>query len=153
MTGLWHGASWNFVLWGLYFGVILMLERLFVSSLLLRLPADFRHAYTLLIVLVSWVIFQLGAPSEIFDYLGNMFGLNGIELVNAEARYLFGNYRVLLVVSVLGSVPIVRLVSQRFSGRISVRAVGLPAYYAALLVASTAFLIDSSFNPFLYFRF
>lgn len=153
LTGLWHGASWNFVLWGLYFGAILMLERLFVSSFLLRLPAMARHAYTLLLVLVSWVIFQLGAPSEILDYLGNMFGMNGIEFINVEARYLFSNNLVLLAVAALGSVPLVQLVGRRISGRFSVRAIGLPAYYLAILIVSTAFLIDSSFNPFLYFRF
>lgn len=153
LTGLWHGASWNFVLWGLYFGVILMLERLLIGSMLLRIPVALRHVYTLLLILVSWVIFQVGVPSDIFEYLGNMFGLNGIEFTSAEVRYLFSNNWVLLILAVLGSVPLVRLVSERFAGRFTVRAVGLPVYYATILVTSTAFLIDSSFNPFLYFRF
>lgn len=153
LTGLWHGASWNFAIWGLYFGLILMAERLFLSDLLSRLPSVLRHAYTLLIVLVSWVIFQLGTPSEIFEYLGNMFGLNGIELVNAEAKYLFTNNWVLLLIATAGSMPLARFVGKRWTGRLGVRMIGQPVYYASLLAVSTAFLIDSSFNPFLYFRF
>lgn len=153
LTGLWHGASWNFALWGLYFGVILMLERMYISSLLLRVTPALRHVYTLLLVLVSWVIFQLGTPSEIFEYLGNMFGLNGIDLVNDEARYLLRSNLVILAIAAIGSVPIAGYVGRRIGSRMSVRAVGMPVYYAGLLVVSTAFLVDSSFNPFLYFRF
>jgi alginate O-acetyltransferase complex protein AlgI len=153
LTGLWHGASWNFALWGLYFGLILMLERLFINSLLLRLPAATRHLYTLLVVLVSWVIFQLGTPSEIFDYLGNMFGANGLEFSNSEARYLFTSNWVLLAIAAIGSMPVARWIGRRLNSSLSVRMIGQPVFYGGLLIISTAFLVDSSFNPFLYFRF
>jgi alginate O-acetyltransferase complex protein AlgI len=82
-----------------------------------------------------------------------MFGLNGIEFINAEARYLFTNNWVLLLIATAGSMPLVRFLGKSWSGRLGVQMIGQPAYYAGLLIISTAFLIDSSFNPFLYFRF
>ena len=153
LTGLWHGANWNFAIWGLYFGLLLLLERLFLNDLLTRIPRPFRHVYLLAVVVVGWTIFQLETPGQIFGYLADMFALGSIELVNFEAWYLFRSNLVLLLVAVVWSVPLFKVLHERFSDRIGVKMVAMPAYYASLLLVSSAYLIDSSFNPFLYFRF
>ena len=153
LTGLWHGAAWNFAIWGLYFGLLLLIERAFLGNLLARVPRPLRHTYTLFAVMVSWTIFQLGEPAQIFDYLGNMFALNGISLINAESSYLLRSNLVLLLVAAVGSVPLFKLAHDRVAARPAVRLVAAPAYHTSLLVLSYAYLIDSTFNPFLYFRF
>ncbi len=153
LTGLWHGASWNFCLWGLYFGVLLMVEKLFLGRLLERLPGVLRHAYALLIVLIGWVLFELDSIPAILGYLGDMFALNGIDLYNPESLYVLRSNLVLLLIATIGAVPLAENLYQRVSEHVLVRTVVMPAFYALVLVASTAYVVDSSFNPFLYFRF
>jgi len=153
LTGLWHGASWNFAIWGLYFGGLLLLERVVLRDRLARVPRPLRHIYTLFLVLIGWTIFQLGTPDQIFGYLADMFAVSGIDLANTEALYLLKSNAVLLCVAVIGSVPLFRWVYERVAPRRGVRAVAMPVVYASLLLVSFAYLIDSSFNPFLYFRF
>jgi alginate O-acetyltransferase complex protein AlgI len=153
LTGFWHGASWNFMFWGFYFGVLLLVERLFLGKILERLPAAVGHLYTLLIVVISWVIFELGTPAEIFHYLGNMFGVNGIDVVNFESVYILRSNLVLLLISGIGATPLFKNVYERYSNTIIVRAIIMPVFYLAMLTISIEYLVDSSFNPFLYFRF
>ena len=153
LTGFWHGASWNFAIWGLYFGVLLLAERLFLGKLLERLPRVFRHSYLLLIVVVSWVIFELGTVNGIFNYLGNMFALTGISGSSFESVYVLKSNLVLLAIAAIGCVPIFRNLYDRFSAKPLVKAVVMPVFYLAVLTISVAYLVDSSFNPFLYFRF
>jgi alginate O-acetyltransferase complex protein AlgI len=153
LTGLWHGASWNFSLWGLYFGILLMVEKLYLGRLLTRLPRLLRHVYALLIVLIGWVMFELGSVPEILGYLGDMFALNGIDLYNAESLYVLRSNLVLLLIAAVGAVPLARNVYEKGSELAFVRAVVMPAVYVLVLVTSIAYVVDSSFNPFLYFRF
>ena len=153
LTGLWHGASWNFVVWGLYFGVLLLLERLFVADLLTRIPRVFRHVYLLLLVVIGWTIFQLETPSEIYGYLRDMFALSDVDIVNAESWYLLKSNLVLLTLAAAGSIPVFKALYERAIPRLTTRTIAMPAYYATLLLVSSAYLVDSSFNPFLYFRF
>ncbi|MFC1948327.1 MBOAT family O-acyltransferase [Chloroflexota bacterium] len=153
LTGFWHGASWNFMFWGFYFGVLLLAERLFLGKLLERLPSALCHLYTLLVVVISWVIFELGSPPEIFHYLGNMFGVNGINIINSESIYVLKSNLILLLIAGIGSVPLFKNVYDRYSDTVIVKAVIMPVFYLIVLSLSIAYLIDSSFNPFLYFRF
>ncbi|MFC2038206.1 MBOAT family O-acyltransferase [Chloroflexota bacterium] len=153
LTGFWHGASWNFMFWGFYFGILLLAERFFLGKLLERLPGAFGHIYTLLIVVISWVIFELGSPAEIFQYLGNMFAINGIDIYNFEFLYILKSNLVLLFIAAAGSVPLFKNIHERYSNIFFVRAVIFPVFYLVVLTVSIAYLIDSSFNPFLYFRF
>jgi len=152
-TGLWHGASWNFVAWGAYFGVLLALEKLWIGKVMERLPALVRNGYTMLIVLVSWVIFGLRTLPEISSYLGVMFGLDGTELANTESLYLLASNGVLLAIGILASTPLFSRLHGSWSRRSYVRTLALPAYYLVILVVSVAYIVDASFNPFLYFRF
>ncbi|MFC2034782.1 MBOAT family O-acyltransferase [Chloroflexota bacterium] len=153
LTGFWHGASWNFAFWGFYFGILLLIERLFLGKLLERLPRALRHIYTLLIVLISWVIFELGSPTDIFQYLGNMFAVNGIDIYNFESLYILRSNLVLLLITGIGTVPLFKNIYETYSNTIFVRAIIMPLFYVIVLTISIAYLIDSSFNPFLYFRF
>jgi alginate O-acetyltransferase complex protein AlgI len=153
LTGLWHGASWNFGLWGLYFGVLLLAEKLFLGKLLDRLPRVLRHAYAMGIVLIGWAIFELASVADALRYVGGMFRFVRIDLYNHEALYLSRSYAVLLLIAAAGSVPLLRKVSARYADRIWVKTLVMPMLYVTVLTLSVAYLVDSSFNPFLYFRF
>ncbi|MDQ6421249.1 MBOAT family O-acyltransferase [Paenibacillus sp. LHD-117] len=153
LTGIWHGASWNFLLWGLYFGVILIAEKLFILRLLQRLPRWISHAYALLLILIGWVFFAFEELPDVAAYFGAMFAANG-EWWDRHSVYLLYTNAILLVMLVLASLPWKRM---RLGGSIT-RGFGSSAYfglawYAALLLMSVAYLVDATFNPFLYFRF
>ena len=151
LTGIWHGASWNFLLWGLYFGVLLMLEKLFLKRWIDRWPACFRHAYTLLLVAVSWAIFALEDFGQLGAYLAVMFGLAGRSLTDGAFFYYLCSYLPVLVLACLASTPLARRLWHRAPAR-AVQA-ALPVLLLAGLLLSTAYLVDATYNPFLYFRF
>ena len=150
-TGIWHGASWNFLLWGLYFGVLLMLEKLFLKRWIDRWPACFQHAYTLLLVAVSWAIFALEDFGQLGAYLAVMFGLAGRSLTDGAFFYYLRSYLPVLVLACLASTPLARRLWHRAPAR-AVQA-ALPVLLLAGLLLSTAYLVDATYNPFLYFRF
>ena len=155
LTGLWHGADWNFVLWGLFFAVFLILEKGFLLKPLQRLPV-LSHLYTLLLVAVSFVIFDSADLSEAAAHLGRMFGAGGVPLATGEALYYLGSYAVTFIIAIIGATPYPTRWMNRLSegpktGR--VLAVAAPVALMALLAVVTAYLVDGSFNPFLYFRF
>ena len=151
LTGIWHGASWNFLLWGLYFGVLLMLEKLFLKRWIDRWPACFQHAYTLLLVAVSWAIFALEDFGQLGAYLAVMFGLAGRSLTDGAFFYYLRSYLPVLVLACLASTPLARRLWHRAPAR-AVQA-ALPVLLLAGLLLSTAYLVDATYNPFLYFRF
>jgi len=153
LTGLWHGASWNFCAWGVYFGIILMVEKLFLTKLLARLPRAVRHVYALLLITVGWTIFGLGSVAEILIYLGDMFALNATPLHNLESLYLLRSNIVLLLIAIVGAMPLFRDLYEKVSGRGVVGSLAMPAFYVIVLLASVAYIVDASFSPFLYFRF
>jgi len=150
-TGIWHGASWNFLLWGLYFAVLLILEKFFLLRFLERLPAAARHVYTLLLVAVSWAIFAIEDFGHMGAYLAAMFGMAEGGLADGAFRYYLRSYLPTLAVSCAAAVPL----GARLWGRLSVRRkqLLLPVLLMAGLLLSTAYLVDATYNPFLYFRF
>lgn len=156
ITGFWHGAEWNFVLWGLYFGVLLMIEKLFLLKVLEKCPSFLRHFYLLFTVLISFVIFSVDGLSQITQFVGGMFGAGGIKFVDENFLYLFSSYLVLLILCIFASLPFGKIVYTKLgntkAGEIFLT-VAEPVCIAALLVVSTAYLVDGSYNPFLYFRF
>ncbi len=147
LTGLWHGASWNFVLWGLYYGVLLLVEKYLLKDFLPRLPRALRHIYTLAVVMVSWVFFAFTDPSAGLRYFGALVGVSGL---GAEAVYSLLNYGVLLLIGGICCTPLVYKYYRRLSEKIPYIS-SLLAILALLL--SVAFLVHDTFNPFLYFRF
>ncbi len=156
LTGLWHGADWTFVAWGLFFAVLLILEKLFLGKLLLRLPGVFGHLYLLLAVAVSFVIFNADGLRQAASDLGGMFGAGGLPLATAQTWYYLRSYAVVLALAILGATPLPKRVYERLCAlpRISgVVNAAVPVGVVVLLLVVTAYLVDGGFNPFLYFRF
>ena len=151
LTGLWHGASWNFLIWGLYFAVLIILEKAFLGRLLEKLPAAVQHIYTLFLVLVSWAIFAVEDFSHMGVYLRSMFGMAPGGLTNDNVWYYFTSFLPMLIIAAVASTPLVT----KLWKKLPVKAVkaALPVVLLAGLVFSTAYLVDATYNPFLYFRF
>ena len=154
-TGFWHGASWNFILWGVFFGVLLLIEKFWLLKSLNK-SVVLSRVYILLAALLSFVVFQIPTLTEAFSYIGGMFGAGGIAFSSAETLYHLKSYAVLLVMALVGATPVVKTLAIKFSeskklGKIA--NVIEPVMIAVLLIVVTAFLVDSSSNPFLYFRF
>ena len=151
LTGLWHGASWNFVLWGLYFGVLLILEKFFLLKLLQRLPAFLSHLYALFFIVLGWVIFDFTNLSEMGSYFSSMFSLE-YGLIGAEALPLVLNYLPLLLVAIFACLPVGKQFYYRVRNARWCWAAEL-GVCASVLFLCTASLVRQSYNPFLYFRF
>ena len=146
-TGIWHGASWNYLLWGLYFYVLLVSEKL-LGSFLQRLPGWLRHVYVMVLVLISWAIFALEDLSQLGQYLRAMLGFGGLPLANALTRYYLCNYLPILLISAVASTPLVIT----FWRRVDSRGIRLAVLILGL-AACTAYVVAGTYNPFLYFRF
>ncbi len=152
LTGFWHGAEWNFIVWGLYFGVLLTLEKFFYLKHLEKHKA-LGHIYVLFLVAVSFMIFNAGNLNLAFEYVKGMFGGNKLPLVSAEFIYQLKNYGFVLLIGAIGATPLPKKLAERFLPKNSTGDILETAFLIVLLVISTAFLADGSFNPFLYFRF
>jgi len=146
LTGLWHGASWNFVLWGLFFGALLLLEK-WVD--LEKLPLAVRRVYVLFAVMVSFVLFNAADLSQAGSDITGLFG--GLPLTTAESIYYLRSYAGVFALSILGATPLVKHLAGRIPEKVA--AVLEPVALAGLLLVCTGYLVDGSFNPFLYFRF
>ena len=155
LTGFWHGASWNFLIWGFYFGLILTLEKLLLLDYLERLPAFFQHIYALFFIVVGWVIFALEDLSQVIAYLRTMFGLNGNLALDSGSLYLLRNNLVVLVLACLASTRLGPKLKERLlATNKDSRLLGLVNLaYLLIFIVSICFLIGDSYNPFLYFRF
>ena len=152
LTGAWHGASWNFILWGVYFGVILILEKLFLLKLLEKLPNIIRHIYAIVIILVSWAIFAFEDLARVGEYIKAMF-INS-TLWDNEALYYLQNYGVLILIGAICSIPLWKKLKEKIDSKNSKTLEVITTLgYVAIFVLSTASLVTNSFNPFLYFRF
>lgn len=156
LTGLWHGDSWNFILWGLYFAILLIIENLFLQNILSKLPALIQHIYAKFFIIISFVIFNNENIKDLWSSLYNMFNFRGLDLYNNFSTYYLKSYTVLLIVSVIGATPILKNIIQKINKNVTGQKVIStinPILNIVLLVVVTAYLIDGSFNPFLYFRF
>lgn len=155
LTGFWHGAAWNFVIWGLYFALLLILEKVWLLEILKKSHV-LNRIYVLIAAVISFVIFDATDMSQAFSYLKAMFGAGGYPLISAACSYYFRSYFVVLMIALLGATPIPKSFCRRLQQRKMGTAVMLfaePLALSALLLICTAFLVDGSFNPFLYFRF
>ena len=157
LTGLWHGASWNFVLWGVYYGALLIIEKFVLKDILIKLPRVFRHIYALFFVLIGWVIFAFDKIAVGVQYIGAMFGGAGVGLVDSTTIYLLYNYAVLLVILVLASTELPKKVAAlliRKAGENNwLVTIARLVFYAGVFFLGVAYLVDATYNPFLYFRF
>ncbi len=156
LTGIWHGANWNYVLWGCYYGALLLIEKLVLKKVLNRLPGIIQRIYTMFFVVIGWIIFKCEDMVYGISYLKAMFGGFGQGLWNNETRYLLGNYAVLFVLAILGSTMLPKKAAGVVLGgrkRTWAENVIYIAFYAVIFFVSVAYLVDATYNPFLYFRF
>ncbi|MBQ3518951.1 MAG: MBOAT family protein [Clostridia bacterium] len=151
LTGLWHGASWNFVFWGVYFGILLMIEKLFLLKFLKKIPAVFTHIYTLFLVVISWIFFYFETTDGIFSFMGRLFSLSDGLLSQDAAATVVANLPLLLIAFV-ACTPLAKKVHHKLEGKPFMPVVDAIAGVASLLLSVGALVYDS-YNPFLYFRF
>jgi len=154
LTGFWHGASWNFILWGLYFFILLIIEKIFLKKYLDKTKI-LKHIYTIILVIIGFLIFNSQNTQEILVGLKNMFMINKIPLTTTSTIYYLKNNLSLLIISIIGSTPLIKYIVTKIKTSKYRKLIDLLEVIAvlALLILVTSFLIDESFNPFLYFRF
>ncbi len=156
LTGFWHGAEWNFLFWGLYYGLLLILEKYVWGSLVDRLPGVLQHIYALLLVLIGWVFFFSPDLGSAQSYIGMMFGLGASGLADRQAVFLLTTHWLLFLLCILGSSSmgwsLLRAVTESYKKGRTQRVMSCVVYLGMFLVC-VAFLVTETFNPFLYFRF
>ena len=150
LTGLWHGASWNFIVWGLYYGILLVAEKYLWGDKLEKAPSAVRHIYSMLIVMIGWVFFSSDNLSAAVKYLGVMFGFSGVPFANAATFYYFRTGIILIAAGTVFSTGIPFKYFEKLYSRNRITGIVL---VMLIFVLCVAYLIFSSYNPFLYFRF
>lgn len=155
LTGLWHGANWNYVLWGLYYGILLIIEKYLLKNQLSKIPALLKHGYTLFLVIIGWVIFRVENFHDMGIFLQRMFTYHGTDLTEFMFTYQNMLYALpVFILAILGSIPIVKWVTEKIE---SEHGLGFQLLYDAYLIGimllSIVFLLGEKFNPFIYFRF
>lgn len=151
LTGLWHGASWNFILWGLYFGVLLMIEKLFMLKVLKKAPAIISHIYSIIIILFGWVLFYFENLNEMGIFLARMFGSDGF-MMSGDISVKIISYIPLLIVSAITSTPLISKLYHKIKSKPILYVIDDAGCVLALLLC-TAALVSSDYNPFLYYKF
>ena len=154
LTGLWHGAAWNFVAWGLYYGIILIIEKYILSPVLDKLPSVVRHIYSIVLVVIGWVLFFSPSLGGAARYLGMMFGAGAHGVADRESLYLLTTNLVLWIILIIGSTPLTDVRYQYMLRRKKWNTTLLNGIvYAVLFILCIAYLVTETYNPFLYFRF
>lgn len=155
LTGFWHGAAWNFIVWGLFFAVLLMVEKLWLLKYLKK-SRVLSHIYVVILIIISFVIFDASSMGQAFSYIGSMFGAGGYPLVSTEFLYYFRSYGVVLILGIIGATPLPKKLWNRIAATnigSNIMTFAEPIALSALLLCCSAYLVDGSYNPFLYFRF
>lgn len=155
LTGFWHGANWNFMMWGVYFGVILLIEKFVLHKFLDILPAVVKHIYALILIVIGWGIFAYEDTSKLVQNFKNMFGAGGLPFINDQTIFWLTQYAVTIIILILASTPLFKRIGNAFERNHPAlySGVAVPIISVVLLVVCTAYLAGNSFNPFLYFRF
>lgn len=155
LTGFWHGAAWNFIIWGLFFGVLLVIEKLFLLEKLKKMKV-LNHIYVIILVTISFVIFGSDNFADAITCLSGMFFMGGLPIISHEQIYYLCSFAVILIIGIIGSTPLPKIALSKIENTkagSAVVSVLEPIVLVALTLVSTAYLVDGSFNPFLYFRF
>ncbi len=154
LTGLWHGASWNFALWGLYFGTLIVIEKLFLQKSMTRWPRAVRHIYLLLFVAIGWVFFEFTNLTDVLRFLRIMFGLGSNALIDSQAIVALKAYAVLYMVCIIAASPWSKKLALVFKSiHHNIYKLAVNVYDCALVFFLTAYMVGSTYNPFIYFRF
>ena len=153
LTGFWHGASWNFIFWGLYFGILIIIERLGWGKILAKLPAIVSRLYTFILVIIGWVFFDIEGMKPAFNYLKAMFGANGV-IIDSTAKYLIATSLIVFVICIIGSTEVIKKIYEKLNSLDgNVIQYAIPVFQLIVMLISTAFLVNATYNPFIYFRF
>lgn len=153
-TGLWHGASWNFVVWGLYFGILIFFEKMYISKVLERLPRGVGHLYTLVLIIIGWVFFETESLRGAFSYLSVMFGLSGNSIVDNMGIYTLRSNFLIITLAIIASTPFFKNFFKLIKEKLKLRGVAVAIVSNILILfISTVYLVSETYNPFLYFRF
>ena len=156
LTGIWHGAAYNFILWGLFIGVFLVIEKLWLSKYISKLPKFLRNIYVLFIIMISFIMFNAGSTNEAFFNIKGLFGLNKEVFINNYTIYYLKSYLIVLIIAIFGATPLFKNIIEKLKkSKCLNKIINVlePIFLVILLLLVTAYLIDSSYNPFLYFRF
>ena len=156
LTGIWHGANWTFIIWGLMFGILLIIEKIFLLKALDKIPKIFRHIYVLFVVMISFIIFNATDIRQAIYQIKGLFGVNGETIINSYTLYYLKSYLVIFIIAIIGSTPLLKNIIEKLKQKSKInKIINLfePIAIMALLLISTAYLVDNSYNPFLYFRF
>ncbi len=156
LTGLWHGAAWNFVMWGLYYGILLLIEKYMLADVLERFPAVVRHIYCLVLVMIGWVFFFSPTLGSALNYLKLMIGIGGHGFIDKQSLYILITNGWMWIMLVLGSTPAVHDFYEGIiysKGQVKVKAAANCVVYTMMFILCVAYLVTESYNPFLYFRF
>ena len=158
LTGVWHGANWNFIIWGMFFGIILLSEKVLLNKILEKTPKIIRRIYVLLIVMLSFVIFSSESFENIKNNILGLIGFNNIPLYSKESSYYFKSYILTIIIAIIGATPIITNIfkEKKYEKiKISEKFINIlePIFLIFILTISTSYIIGGSFNPFLYFRF
>ena len=151
LTGIWHGASYNFMLWGLYYGIILIIEKFFLKGFLSKLPNTLKHIYTMLVVIIGWLIFASTDLSMFSVYFSNMFNIFKYPFIDETFMFYFKSYFIIIVISTLLSMPIYQNIKKKLNSR-GWMIISLILYLVFFFI-TVSYLVSDSYNPFLYFRF
>ena len=157
LTGMWHGAEWTFIFWGLYFCVLLVIEKTVLLEVLKKLPKAVRHIYTMVLVVISWTVFAAEDFSSFLVTLKGMFGIGDIAFFNERTASFLGAYALLFIIAALFATPYPKKIYDKFinrddSGEVLYKIADC-ACIMIMFIISIAYLVSASFNPFLYFRF
>ncbi|MCR4717402.1 MAG: MBOAT family protein [Lachnospiraceae bacterium] len=157
LTGIWHGAAWTFVTWGLYFCVLLIIEKVFLLNLLKKLPKFVRMVYAMFLVVISWTVFAANDMAEFFVTLKGMFGFGDIAFFNGRTAEAIGSYLLLFIIAAIGATPLPKKLYDKYIVSVEDKNVIFKivqiCFITLVFVISIAYLVSASFNPFLYFRF
>lgn len=154
LTGLWHGAAWNFIIWGLLFGVLLILEKTIFKNIIEKIPQIIKHIFVLLIVMISFVIFSGNKMEDIIMQILGLFGIGTAGVVSTVSIHYLKSYLIILLVGIIGSTPLIKKVAEKLENKFpKIINIAEILLITELLILCTSYIIDGSFNPFLYFRF
>lgn len=156
LTGLWHGANWTFIAWGLLFGILLIIEKMFLLERLEKMPNLLRHIYVLWMVMISFILFNANHIGEAIKQIGGLFGINGEPFINSYTVYYLKSYMIILVIAIVGATPFLKNKINQLKEKSRIRKILNmlePITLILMVIVVTAYLVDNSYNPFLYFRF
>ena len=156
LTGLWHGAAWSFVVWGLYYGIILIIEKVFLGRLLKRIPRFIGHIYTVIVFVIGWGIFGLAdmLPELKTSFVKSVVFMSDQGLFDGHTLYLLSGYAVLMIIAIVISTGVITKLVKKLAGKHElIYGIGSMVYMSVIMIASTACIVADSYNPFLYFRF